>query len=173
MEYYYLDVNPEPWAVGALQLGKRNGKFFPKIGPNQQLKAAQDAIKEAIQSLPATPSLRPSGRFITLRFYFWRQMEEWLTESGRKTSSHIADATNMQKGTEDALQGILFENDRDVRDVQSVIVSQGPDITPGIGVCIEDWFGSDIPEQIASVRGLVLTQKPATSDNSWPPSGVL
>lgn len=117
--WYLLWLNPEPWAVGAVS-GKR-------ISPNPNLVAFQQAVREAMKN---TPKLPPE--FCKIEFYFWRQQAKYLDVNDRVRQRNQADATNMQKGLEDALQGILFDNDRDVRDIRSVIVKQGASVEPCI-----------------------------------------
>lgn len=166
MDWYYIPVNPEPWAVGSLSLGHRNGKTYPKIGPNIQLVAAQEAIREELRSMPWVKMIEP-GEY-SVQLYFWRLMSEWITPTGRKASSSQADATNMQKATEDALQGILFDNDKNVRTITSRIVEQGPDIIPGIGIGIEPWIPEYVSPSVLLLRSQYLTYVPE-SNNSWPP----
>lgn len=73
----------------------------------------------------------PEG-WIKLTFYFFRQQAKYLDTNDKVRQRNQADATNMQKGLEDALQGILFDNDKSVSDIRSVIVSQGPYVEPCI-----------------------------------------
>lgn len=139
--WYVLNINPDPWAIGPLGVGKRNGKFFPYVGRNTQLAA----YKEAVRDLMTVYRPLDPGEY-TLTFYFWRRLDSHA--SGKK---HIADATNLQKATEDALQGILFDNDRDVHDVRSVVVEQGSDVRPLVIVRASLWSGLDpneIPTEI-------------------------
>ena len=56
-------------------------------------------------------------------------------------TGNYADSTNLQKSTEDALQGLLYGNDRETRYVSSEIVDQGPDVHPCIVVHLEPWAG--------------------------------
>ena len=130
--HLYLDVNPKPWAVGPLALGRRGGKMFPKMERNASVFAFKEAVREEVEGLRV--DMLPEGSRYILEFYFWRRLESYIGESGRKATAHVADATNLQKSTEDALQGLLFANDRDVQVVKSTIVEQGPDVIPGIGI---------------------------------------
>lgn len=119
--YIIDDVNPEPWAIGPLGVGKRHdGKWYPYVGPNQQLVTYQRAVKEQLEDF--TPPMLSGA--VGLRFFFWRRLPLVSTTSGRSHRSHVADATNLQKGLEDALQGIFFGNDVQVKDIKSVIVEQ-------------------------------------------------
>lgn len=117
-----LQVNPEPWAVGPLQAVRRGGKLSAFMGRNQQLASYQEAVREAVREqwgdLPTLDGL------IRLDVYLWRQRSEYKTPAERKHRKHEADATNMLKALEDALQGVLFKNDRDNISVSSHIIQQ-------------------------------------------------
>lgn len=168
--YVYLDVNPEPWAVGPLSLGRRGGKMFPKMERNASVFSFKEAVrgelKDRIQGMP--PGV------YDLDFYLWRRLESYIGESGRKATAHVADATNMQKALEDALQGILFDNDRDVRRIRSEIVEQGPDVVPGIAIYATEYVAREFP--IAQIRldregALLRAANPLQGgNNTWPPS---
>lgn len=131
MRWFTLPLNPEPWKVGPLDLGRKNGHIFPKIGPDAGLVAFQEAVRETIGEQPMLTG------HIVLRFFFWRQQATYQMENGKRKMRHVADATNLQKALEDALQGVLFPNDREVDDVHSVIVEQGPKVTPLIIIGVD------------------------------------
>lgn len=150
MRWFYLPLNPEPWAVGSLSLGKRNGRFFPKMDRNPQLAAYKEAIAEELSNT----DMLPPGEY-ELRFYFWRVLDDYETGSGKRHRKHAADTTNLQKATEDALQGILFDNDRHVQRVTSTIIAQGPEVKPGILIGADNWSGLDPDELPQSVWDLV------------------
>ena len=133
VRWFALAVNPEPWTVGPLNVGRKNGGLYPYMGAAQQLVAFQEAIREEFGE-----GHQKIVGDVTIRFYFWRQQSTYETTSGRKHRKHTTDATNMQKALEDALQGILYENDRDVKDIRSVVVEQGPDVTPKILISVEE-----------------------------------
>lgn len=120
--WYILEVNPEPWAVGPIGYARRNGKMSAYVGRNAQLDAYKEAVKEALED--SKPD--KFERKISLRFYFWRRRDDYETHQGRRHRTHEADLTNLQKATEDALQGILFDNDKDVVDIHSVMIDQSP-----------------------------------------------
>lgn len=121
-DWYILEVNPEPWAVGPIAYARRAGKMTAYMGQNAQLAAYKEAVQEAL--LEQNPE-QINGE-VSLRFYFWRTQADYETLQGRRARKHEADVTNLQKATEDALQGILFKNDKDVVDVRSVRVEQSP-----------------------------------------------
>jgi Holliday junction resolvase RusA-like endonuclease len=129
--WFDLDVNPEPWAIGDLSVGRRNGKFFPMVGRNQQLHNYKEAIREELGS----PDLWFDGQ-VELCIYFWRRRDEYKTPQSRTHRKHEADGTNLLKATEDALQGVFFKNDKDVQRAVWEIVKQGPDVEPRVVIGI-------------------------------------
>lgn len=168
--WFYLPVNPEPWAVGSLGLGKKGGKFHPTISPNAQLVAFKQAIAEELEECEKLPP----GEY-ELEFYFWRALDDYETASGRRHRKHQADATNMQKATEDALQGVLIDNDRNVRRVTSEIVEQGPDVKPGIAVKATMWSGfnpDSIPDFIWDQVDGQAVQEPLPLDDWRAPEDI-
>lgn len=140
--WFVLDLNPEPWAIGPVGYSRRGGKMSAYVGRNQQLDAYKQAIKEAL----GTDHAMIEGK-VKLRFYFWRNRAEYSTPQARTHRKHEADATNMQKATEDALQGILFANDKDVNDVRSIVVEQGPDVIGRIVIMVAP--SNDLPDIMA------------------------
>lgn len=167
-EHWYVlhGLNPEPWRVGPASAARnRDGKWFARIGPDSQLVAFQKAVKELLEHA----SWKIEGD-IELRFYFWRKLDEYKTET-RDSARHVADATNMQKATEDALQGVLMDNDRAVQRVQATIVEQTTNTSPRIVICIAKWGGLDPQEIPPSVWEDIDNPPTALEvDNSWPPT---
>lgn len=170
MRYYVLPVNPEPWAIGPMGVSRHNGGMHPFVGPNKQLVAYQEAVKEELASL--NPE-KLDGE-IRLECWFWRRQDAYTTEAARKAQKNEADGTNLLKATEDACQGILFDNDRTVKHGTWKIVAQSDDIPPCVVIGIE---------QITKVMTLELPRNileqvwqaqrvPELSDNSWPPRKV-
>lgn len=167
--WFVLDINPEPWAVGPLDLGRRNGKVYATMGQNQQLAAFQEAVREEIGE-----GHEVWEGAVKLTIYFWRNRADYRTAHDRIVRKNDADATNMGKATEDALQGLLFVNDRQNNDVRYVIVEQGPEVKGKIAICVEPShvpFNLEIPrivgEQIDALDDKIET---TTEDrNAWPP----
>jgi Holliday junction resolvase RusA-like endonuclease len=166
---YTLWLNPEPWAVGTISSGRsKGGKIFARMSPDPNLAAFQRAVKEELADAQMLPE-----NYVKLTFFFWRQQAVYLDSADRRRHRNQADATNMQKGLEDALQGILFQNDRDIRDIRSVIVEQGPSIEPCIVIQAEPlpdmdtytWLGTYLYEQIRKEQKSEFT-------NEWPPRSV-
>lgn len=131
-----LEVNPEPWAIGPLSVGRRGGKVFPQVGRNMQLHSYKEAIKEAI----GTPDVFFTGP-IELKFFFWRRRDEYKTPQSRGHRKHEADLTNLQKATEDALQDIIFKNDKDVVSVRSHMMEQSANATGKVVIGIRNVTG--------------------------------
>src|SRR4051794_39473343 len=102
-KWFVLHINPEPWAVGSIS-GKR-------ISPNPNLVAFQSAVREELegQTLPRD--------FRKLEFFFFRQTAKYIDTSDHVRQRNQADTTNCQKALEDALQGVLFHNDREIVDI--------------------------------------------------------
>lgn len=147
--WFVLDINPEPWAVGPAGVARKSGKLIPYIGQNQQLKAYQNAVAELV----GTQDSMLEGK-IQLKFWFWRNRAEYTTPQARTHRKHEADVTNLQKATEDALQGVLFKNDKDVVDIHSIMVAQGPDVQGKIVIYCEKFamsergLTSNLPEEV-------------------------
>ncbi|QEM40882.1 MAG: RusA-like resolvase [Phage AS32] len=121
--WYKLWVNPEPWAIGSISRGKSGAQ----MSPNLNLVAFQSAVREELSQVKKLPE-----DYRKLEFFFFRQQARYLDMSDKIRQRNQADATNMGKALEDALQGILFDNDREVRDIRSVIVSQSINTEPCI-----------------------------------------
>lgn len=124
--YEIVGIEPEPWTAPEVAVGRKAGKVFPMVYQSASLKAYQEAIREEM-ALQCPHAVMERGE-ISVQFFFWRS-----TDSIRKD----ADATNLQKALEDALQGILYLNDARNRRVTSEIVEQGPGIDPAIIITIE------------------------------------
>jgi hypothetical protein len=148
--YTIIGVNPQPWAIGPLSVGRKDGKVYPSVGPNMQLRSYQEAVREALRPDVLKKYEGPA----TLTFYFQREIEMHRGPSGRKVWAHEADSTNLQKALEDALQGVLIGNDREDYDVRSVIMSQGRGVTPLIVIKLVEGFEfnySEIPQNVWDV----------------------
>lgn len=142
--FTFPGVNPEPWAIGPLGYRNVSGKPRPYIGPNLKLQSYQAELKEdLIKALGPDKFRNPYGGSCSIKFLFWRRLDKWDTPTGRKSGAHAADVTNLQKGTEDALQGILITNDRNVRTVQSQVVEQSEDTNPGLIIVFDEYYTPD------------------------------
>ena len=96
---------------------------------------------------------------LALQFYFWRELD---TPQSKK-----ADATNLQKSTEDALHELLFVNDRQVQDVRSIICEQDVGVEPTIVIRWGPFVGIADPSPL-QMRQALLDELAAApkSDNT-------
>lgn len=165
--WYALNINPEPWAVGPLDLLRRGGKLAPTMGRNVQLHMYQQAVKEELARKYAEVGAAPLVPGYALSFFFWRD-----TQKG-----NYADTTNLTKATEDALQGVLITNDREVIRNYAEIVRQGPGVNGGVIFCVQSNLkreGLRVPMPLEPPDELLsdLSRQAAlnkVSDNAWPP----
>ena len=149
VEYVVTGINPEPWrTVGVPRRGTpvKDGKLV----------AYQLALKE---DLPLQNGhVRMFDGNLKVTFFFWR------------SSAHgkPADTTNLQKATEDALQEILYTNDKSNRHVESVLCEQEPTTLPHIVIRIAEFDPSVIPvvrhEEAYTERFRGLTWRPDEED---------
>lgn len=161
MFYYDLPVNPEPWKVGPLSMGRRrNGAMYPSIGRDAQLYTYQESIRECLEDWNVFRL--PNGVKFRMETFFWRRQDEYQSEggTGRTVRKHVVDLTNMVKGTEDALQtrpgsatkaaisGVLFENDRDCVEQANHIMAQGPNVEPRLVIGLAIMAGFPSPEDV-------------------------
>lgn len=167
VKWIVLRLNPQPWAIGPLGMGrKKGGGFYPYVGPNAQLVAYQNAVREALEA----QGVEKIEGEVDIKFYFSRAIESSLRVSGRRVSAHTSDATNMQKATEDALQGVLIGNDRDVVTISSTILDQGPEAMSFVAIRITR--PRDRRDEIPStVWDEILKDPPAVvpSTSTWQP----
>ena len=131
--WYVISVNPTPWAVGELGFTvKRDGSKRVYMAPNRDLKLYQEAIREEMADFITFPLATE----LDVVFVFNRALDE-IFRGKFKSHAHYADATNMQKATEDALQGVLFGNDNQNRVVTSIIREQSPEADPCVAIGIK------------------------------------
>jgi len=171
--WYFCAVNPEPWKVGPVGVNRRNGRLSAYVGRDEGLHAYEEAIKEELSA--HDPAMIDADR-IGLIFYFWRDIPYY--ETTRKTHKHEADLTNLQKATEDACQGILFENDKAVKRVVSHMVVQSSDVSrPGVLIGVHE-IPADAnlqpPAELgeSAMKQLLEPSVPATAEDWKPPEGM-
>ena len=150
-------VNPEPWTASQAATGRKGGQRVVSFYKSEQLKVYQEAIKAEMKQ--NYPDLVPVEGDLEIEFYFWRQLTEYKTETDRQSRSHHADATNMQKALEDALQKILFKNDRWVRRITSTVVEQEVTTESQILIGVRPFLAATWP--IVKAKGLRETRTPA------------
>lgn len=134
-QWFVLDVNPDPWEVGPMNVVRKGGVFRPFVGRSQKLDDYKKAVREAIMKGDQPYSFM-TGK-LSLTCWFWRNRAEYENPQARRYRSHDADATNLLKSTEDALQGLLYDNDKDNVHVQGYIVAQGPNVQPAVIICLK------------------------------------
>lgn len=132
-QFYVIPVNPEPWVTPPYStVPVRGGKHWVvKAGRDNRSHTFKEAVREELERQGVAKIEAP----YRLHFLFYRKLDRYQLESGKKHTRHDADATNMQKLLEDALQGYLIDNDTDTRLITSQIVEQGSD-APGLCVVI-------------------------------------
>jgi Holliday junction resolvase RusA-like endonuclease len=157
--WFILGLTAQPWAIGPLGVGFRGKKPYPYIGPNQQLQAYQEALREELDGAGVL-----TGE-VDIRIYIWRALETAKNFGGRDRKAKTSDATNIQKATEDALQGVLIENDRHVRRISTEIVEQTENTVSCILICVKPYEPLDpsgIPDvvwnRVDEVRGQLNAQ---------------
>ena len=157
--YIIEGINPEPWAASEASIGRKNGKAFPHFHKPESLRMYQDAVKEEFVS--QNPQAVKVAGDIEIVFYFWRELPSITLHGQRDRRSAYADATNLQKALEDALQGILYDNDRDIVSVRSVIVEQTQETEPAILIAISSGQNQEEFNAATSIRSLL--SKPEVS----------
>ena len=135
-DVYVLKLNPEPWAIG--KTFAYRGRGGAGIAPDRKLVSFQQAVREAITT--DYPEAKPTKEPVKITFYFSRAIESLSYGGKRGAYANYADATNLQKGLEDALQGIIIENDNQVKIVTSVIMDQKRDADPFVIIILEKDF---------------------------------
>lgn len=143
MRRFFLTVNPHQWAIGPVTTIKRGGKTIPMVGRNVQLHNFKEAVKKEMTRLYGPQEIMEGP--VELRFWFWRNRPAYETYQARTHRKHEADATNLQKSLEDALQGVLYKNDKQVQKVTSEIVEQDQDIRGYIIIEVDDYLPTQPP----------------------------
>lgn len=172
-DMYVLHVNPEPWKVPPFSVSRKNG-LRVKAGRDEGNEMCKEAIREELTRLGAVMRNPP----YKLNFLFYRHVARYETLKGDQTKNTV-DATNMQKLTEDALQGVIIGNDEDVEDIQSRVVVQSEHIDGMIVVFLTSEFGIrslgippgfDEAKSLKHIMDEISSSKvERKSDNSWPP----
>lgn len=126
MRYYHLSLNPHQWAIGPVTTIRRGGKTIPMVGRNVQLHNFKEAVRREMDRLYGPQEIMEGP--IELKFWFWRNRPAYKNHQQRTHRTHQADDTNLQKSLEDALQGVLFKNDKQTQKITSEIVEQDHDI---------------------------------------------
>lgn len=180
-QWYFVPVNPQPWTTPPFYPARAGGKMIVKAGRNESNEVFKQAVKEELLRQGATML---TGKWNRVTLGFWRRREQYKDSIGRTRTKNWADATNMQKLTEDALQGILFENDRDNFEITSRIVQQDITTTPGVLILCESFEeipGWSLPPEFLDLEHEIMNAQlsnslreyeaaeEADSGNAWPP----
>lgn len=139
--WFHIRINPEPWRVGPVGYARRNGKMSAYVGRDQQLDAFKNAVAEEVRE--QWGSLPMLAGQLRVDIYFWRNRPEYTTPNQRLHRKHEADTTNLFKATEDALQGIVFKNDKDNIITQGAIMAQGANIPGQIVIRVTQLEGDE------------------------------
>jgi Holliday junction resolvase RusA-like endonuclease len=132
--YHLSGINAVPWSPGESSIGRRKGKLFVQVSKNSDLAAFQEAVKEELPLQNENVQMFSGPLAVT----FW----VWRSTSHRQP----ADATNIQKALEDALQGVLYENDAANREVRTVLVDQSTTSVSHIAIQIQPYVEpEDVP----------------------------
>lgn len=134
-QQFYISItgiNPVPWK----EPERGRGITFKNETLRSYQAALASTVKDALVEQGYPLPLFPKGSQLKVNLFVWRQLEKYDI-NGKVRTGNRADATNIQKATEDALEKmpgrrgpsnppILFDNDRDNRFVSTYIVEQGP-----------------------------------------------
>lgn len=134
--WYLCNVNPVPWQIGPVGAArsKVGNRIKGYIGQDQELKVYQEALREELAK--QGPVMLDGDVIITC--FFWRSRVAGLdTATGKRQKKSQADCTNMVKSTEDACQGVLFQNDRGNVASHGYIVEQGAEVEGRVIICVE------------------------------------
>jgi hypothetical protein len=164
-----LGINPEPWAVGTAFATRSKAGVHAGVSPNTKLVAYQNALKEELRARNFEPIENQTVR-LTLQMLFVRQVDSYTVRGKTKTGNY-ADATNLGKGTEDAMQGILFPNDRQMAWTHPIVVDQGlqaePFIAFKIGVYESNAQWTDFVNLLRIKQTVIDRTSAGTDDASW------
>lgn len=170
--WFLLRVQPEPWRTPPHGVGRKAGKLFVTSGSDEQLVTYQNTIRDLMNPLVPSPELFLDNKYpVKLTLYYWRKLGKGIAH---------ADVTNLNKALEDALQGILYENDRMVQNIKGVIVAQHAELEcePKVLIHLEDGHGDEFtftgefPQHVVDmlVEADWPVSKEEEDDLSWPPT---
>ena len=143
--FHITGINPEPWVAPESAIGRRNGKMFVQVYQSDTVKSFKEAVKEEFAQQNGWWKTPLEGHLI-VEFFLWRRLDQSEAEDRKRTRNWV-DSTNCQKLLEDALQGILYPNDRGNRLVLTHMVEQGANVMPHIAVRIRPYMNGTNPTQ--------------------------
>ena len=147
-QWYLIPFNPEPWTTPPYSAGRKNGKLFVNAGRNEHSENFKQSVRESLLAQGAT---MVTGKIHNVHFLWWRQLVQYEDSAGRRRTKNAVDTTNCQKLAEDALQGVLIDNDRENRFVSSQFIGQAKSSEYGFFVVMIESYGDadgmiDLPE---------------------------
>lgn len=154
-------VNPEPWEASQSSTGRKNGKVYTHFHKPDQLRSYQEALAEELKA--QNPHYQMFEGELSVFFYFWRQLDVSEIDD-RKRRAHTADATNLLKAAEDALQDVLYVNDQSNRQVQGVIVAQGHEVNPFVLICVQQ-YDKTLTVLATEIRNSLIKSDPQGPSN--------
>lgn len=179
--WYFIPVNPQPWTVPPSQPGRKGNKLYVQVGRNEANENFKEMVRDELKRLDA---FMLEGAWNKITLGFWRRLDQYEDTAGRTQTKNWSDGTNMAKLTEDALQGILIQNDRANFELTWRIVQQTTETVPGILILCETfeeippWI---IPPEFAECEHEIneaivaaetrerLEPESIAANNVWPP----
>lgn len=160
-QWFVIPVNPYPWKVPPFSAARAGKKLFVKAGRDEGLHSYKMAIKEFINSRPHEIVVGP----VEMDCWFYRNIPTYTSHQGRTARKHEADTTNLQKATEDALQGLIYDNDKDVVKIMSWRVEQSPTAKSFIVIRVAEFVNMYpiFPDDVQFEIGNMLAHKPYIS----------
>ena len=139
VQLLFTDLNPTPWMAPDLSIGRgKGGRVYPQAHSPASMKAYQAAITEAFEQAYPNHEPFPKDTPLFAMFFYWRKRDTYKTPTGRTSTAKRADVTNINKATEDALQGLLYVNDVDNVTVYGRMVEQDGDADPQLLIVVSD-----------------------------------
>ena len=136
-EFHITGINPEPWVAPESAPGRKNGKMFVQVFQSDTVKSFKAAIKEEFVQQNGWWT-KPLDGHLIVEFFLWRVLDQSEAQD-RRRRRNWADSTNCQKLLEDALQGILYDNDRGNRLVLTHMVEQTATTVPHVAIRIRPY----------------------------------
>lgn len=159
-QWYILDLQPEPWTAPSVSVGKKGGRAFPRVYQS----AATKSYKEAVQEELAAQAPVIVDGLIALRFILYRALPVYVSDEGNRVRKHKPDVTNLQKLLEDACQGVLYANDKNVRDIHTTLMEMENDTKPKVIIGIAPWVA---PELEIDLKAVWMDEAEPAVTSSW------
>lgn len=150
--YHVTGLNPVPWKATRYGAAAKVGKVG--LAGDENLMVYKRALKEEIVLQNAHLVQVPKGVPVRVVIFIHRRLEVW--DGGHNM---WADATNLQKSTEDALNKILWTDDKNNRSVRTEVVEQDADVEPHILIVISPWDPAVVRSEEAKYPRPIYTRK--------------